>query len=80
MSQQLLDCLIQMIVDKYGLDAAQLSPHTRFEDLEFDSLVMLELAVALELRLGIPVSDEELLSVESIGEAVDLLDAKVVAA
>lgn len=78
MSQDLDDALIQMLIDKYGLDRAELSPQTRFEDLEFDSLVMLELAVALELRLGIPVTDEELLSVESIGEAAELLSAKVV--
>ncbi|WP_369391986.1 acyl carrier protein [Streptomyces sp. CG1] len=76
MSQLLADDLIQILSDKYGLPGEDLSAETRFETLEFDSLVMVELAVILERRLGIPVSDEELLSVESIGEAAALLSTK----
>lgn len=79
MSQLLVDDLIQVLSDKYGLPSTDLSPDTRFEALEFDSLVMLELAVLLERRHGVPVSDDELLGTESIGEAADLLSAKGVA-
>ncbi|MEV5277560.1 acyl carrier protein [Streptomyces sp. NPDC051994] len=76
MSQLLADDLIQILTDKYGLPGEDLSPETRFDALEFDSLVMVELAVILERRLGIPVTDDELLSVESIGEAAELLSTK----
>lgn len=48
MSQLLADDLIQILTDKYGLPGEDLSPETRFDALEFDSLVMVELAVILE--------------------------------
>ncbi|MFG3284104.1 acyl carrier protein [Streptomyces sp. NPDC048111] len=80
MSQLLADDLIQILTDKYGLPSEELSAETRFEALEFDSLVMVELAVILERRLGFPVTDDELLSVDSIGEAAELLSTKGVTA
>ena len=50
------------------------SPGARFrEDLDASSLDMIELVMALEDRLGRRFSQDELASITTVGQAVDLI-------
>ncbi len=54
---------------------------TRFrEDLDADSLDLYELVMELEDRYGIRVSEEEAADIETVGDAVDFVCARVPAA
>jgi len=54
---------------------------TRFrEDLDADSLDLYELVMELEDRYGIRVSEEEAAGIETVGDAVDFVCARVPAA
>ena len=63
-----------IIVDQLGVDASAVTPEARFrEDLEADSLDLVELMMAFEEEFGGEISDEEALKITTVGEAVALL-------
>jgi acyl carrier protein len=56
----------------------RIKPETRFrEDLDADSLDLYELVMELEDRYGIRVSEEEAAKIETVGDAVDFVCARV---
>ena len=58
--------------------AERIQPETKFrEDLDADSLDLYELVMELEDRYGIRVSEEEAADIETVGDAVDFVFAKV---
>ncbi len=60
------------------LDAESISEATRFsEDLEADSLDLYELVMELEDTYGIAVSEEEAARIQTVGQAVDFVVARL---
>jgi acyl carrier protein len=58
--------------------AERIRAETRFrEDLDADSLDLYELVMELEDRYGIRVSEEEAAEIETVGDAVDFVCARV---
>lgn len=65
------------IVELLGVDAGKIAREARFrEDLEADSLDIVELIMALEDKMGIEISDEDAQSITTVGQAVDYIDGK----
>ncbi len=70
--------LTGLLVDELGLDAAKITMESRFEeDLEVDSLGVVELLMALEDNFGVQIPDEEAESLTTVGEAVALVEHKL---
>ncbi len=66
--------VVEIIVDQLGVDPEDVAMDARFrEDLEADSLDLVELMMAFEEEFGGEISDEEAMSIETVGQAVDLL-------
>ena len=62
-------------------DPAAVTAEAHFaDDLDADSLALVEIIMAVEDRLDIQVPEEELKDVRTVGAALDLLAAKVGAA
>lgn len=75
MDQQVFDQVKAIIVDKLGVDAAKVKPEARFrEDLEADSLDLVELIMEFEEKFGGEISDEEAQKITTVGEAVSFLE------
>ena len=67
-------------VEILGADPDAITEEARFkEDLDADSLDLVELVMALEERLDVTVPEEELEGIETVGQAVDLVSNKVAA-
>jgi len=65
-----------IIVDQLGVDADKVTIDASFrEDLEADSLDLVELIMAFEEEFGGEISDEEAQKITTVGEAVDYLSA-----
>ncbi len=63
-----------IIVDKLGVDPAKVTPQARFrEDLEADSLDLVELIMEFEEKFGGEISDEEAQKITTVGDAVSYL-------
>jgi acyl carrier protein len=67
-----------IIVDLLGVDEEQVVPEARFrEDLEADSLDLVELIMAFEEEFGGEISDEEAQKITTVGEAVYYIDNRM---
>jgi acyl carrier protein len=65
-------------VDVLSVDAAKITKQARFkEDLEADSLDLVELVMSLEEEFGIEVPESDLEGIATIGQAYDLVVSKV---
>jgi acyl carrier protein len=66
------------IIELLGVDPDKITREARFrEDLEADSLDLVELIMEFEQQFGGEISDEEAQKIETFGQAVDYLDAKM---
>jgi acyl carrier protein len=63
-----------IIVDRLGVDLSKVTPEARFrEDLEADSLDLVELIMAFEENFGGEISDEDAQKITTVGEAVSYI-------
>lgn len=70
--------LTDLLVDELGIDREKIALDAKFEeDLEVDSLGVVELLMALEDNFGVKIPDEEAENITTVGEAVDLVAAKL---
>ncbi len=64
-----------IIVELLGVDESKVAPEARFrEDLEADSLDLVELIMAFEEKFGGEISDEDAQKITTVGEAVTYID------
>ena len=70
-----LDDIQAIIVELLGVDAVKVTSEARFrEDLEADSLDLVELIMAFEEKFGGEISDEDAQKITTVGEAVAYID------
>jgi len=64
-----------IIVELLGVEESKVTPEAKFrEDLEADSLDLVELIMAFEEKFGGEISDEDAQKITTVGEAVAYLD------
>lgn len=64
-----------IIVELLGVDEAKVTPEARFrEDLEADSLDLVELIMEFEDKFGGQISDEDAQKITTVGEAVKYIE------
>jgi acyl carrier protein len=77
--ENLLAELRSLMQSEFHLKPDQIEPATHLiDDLDFDSIDLIDLAVLLEERFGFKLDNEELNSVETFGDAVNVLHAALV--
>jgi len=78
--EEALSALREVAVEVLSVEPDQVVESSRFkEDLDADSLDLVELVMGLEERFDISVPEEDLENVATVGNAVDLVLAKVAA-
>ena len=67
-----------LFVEELGIDAEKVTMEAKLEeDLEIDSLGIVEVVMAFEDEFGIEIDDEELTDVGTVGQAVNLHHSKL---
>lgn len=70
-----------ILAEQLAVPAEKVTPEARFsEDLDADSLDLVEAVLALEEEFGISIPEEEMEGVKTVGQAVDLVAQKLGAA
>jgi acyl carrier protein len=78
--EEAISALREVAVEVLSVEPDQVVEEARFkEDLDADSLDLVELVMGLEERFDISVPEEDLENVATVGQAVDLVMAKVAA-
>ena len=74
--EEVLELIRTHLSDELGIDRSRIAEGSRFkEDLEADSLDLVELVMELEDRYGIRIADEEAEGIKTIRQAVDFVFA-----
>ena len=69
----------EIIVDLLNVDGSKVTPEARFrEELEADSLDLVELIMAFEDKFGGEISDEDAQQISTVGEVVKYIDDHMV--
>ncbi|MEV0684924.1 meromycolate extension acyl carrier protein AcpM [Nocardia sp. NPDC050378] len=69
--QEIIAGIADIIEEVTGIEAAEVTPEKSFiEDLEIDSLSLVEIAVQLEDKYAVKIPDEDLSSLRTVGDAV----------
>jgi acyl carrier protein len=70
--------LTDLLVDELGLERDNISSDAKFEeDLEVDSLGVVELLMAIEDNFDVKIPDEDAEKITTVGEAVDVIAVKL---
>jgi acyl carrier protein len=68
----------EIIIDLLGVEPERVTREARFrEDLEADSLDLVELIMAFEERFGATISDEDAQQITTVGAAVDYVEERM---
>jgi acyl carrier protein len=68
----------EIVVDRLGVAADRVTMEARFrEDLEADSLDLVELIMAFEDEFGGEISDDDAQKIKTVGQAVTYLQSRV---
>jgi acyl carrier protein len=69
---RVIDALVE-----FGEERENLTPTARFEDLDVDSLDLVELAQIVEDEYGVEVADSDLDKIETVSDVVELINSRL---
>ena len=75
---EITERLTGVLVSELGLEQDKIKDEAHFEeDLDVDSLGVVELLMALEDEFDVKIPDEEAESIVTVGQAIDLVQGKL---
>ncbi len=74
--QEILDALRSIVSEIAGIDESAIDADKSFvDDLDIDSLSMVEIAMEMDAKLGVGIPDEELKNIKTVGDAIAYVKA-----
>src|SRR5262245_27277317 len=74
--EEIAERVKDVLVEQLGIEESELTEEASFqEDLDADSLDLVELIMELEEQFGIKISDEDAQQIQTVGQAVDYISS-----
>lgn len=74
------DKLAELLVTRFDVDVEEIRPDVTFEDLEMDSLFLVELLVVVQTELGVKIDEDMASPRDTIGRVAELIEEQLVPA
>lgn len=72
--EQILNGLAEIIDEIVGIDKAEVTPEKNFiDDLDIDSLSMVEIAVSAQDQFGVEIPDDELRNLKTVQDVINFV-------
>lgn len=65
-----------LIVEQLDVEEEKVTADTTFEDIDADSLDVVELVMALEEEFDLEIADEEVENIKTVGDIVSYIEGK----
>jgi acyl carrier protein len=73
-NEDILSGLADIVEEIAGVDASEVTAEKSFvDDLDIDSLSMVEIAVQAEDKFGVKIPDDQLAELKTVGDAVNYI-------
>jgi len=77
-TETILETVQSILVEQLGVEEDQVSMDSNFiDDLNADSLDIVELVMAMEQEFGISIPDEEAERIKTVGDAVNFIKENI---
>ena len=74
--EEILEQVKAAVVDRLGVDESEVTEEASFqEDLQADSLDLVELIMSLEDEFGMKIPDDDAQKIQTVGQAVDYVSS-----
>ena len=75
--EEIYERVKDVLVEQLGVDEGDINEGASFqEDLDADSLDLVELIMELEDQFGVKISDDDAAGIQTVGQAVDFIAAR----
>ena len=76
--EEVFERVKEVLTEQLGVDEAEITEEASFqEDLDADSLDLVEAVLALEEEFGVSIPEQEMEGVKTVGQAVNLVQSKL---
>jgi acyl carrier protein len=75
-SPEMVERLKKIVAEQLGVDESKITPAARFtDDLNADSLDLVEMIMSLEEEFGVEIPDEDAEKIVAVQDAIDYIDS-----
>ncbi|MFJ8658555.1 acyl carrier protein [Streptomyces sp. NPDC093795] len=74
------DRIAAILVERFGVTDDEVTPEATFEQLDLDSLALVEFTLVVQSEMSVEIPDDELSPRQTVAEVAVIVDAKVAAA
>lgn len=70
------DRLVNLMIEMANMEEQEIQPDATFDELEFDSLAIVELIMVVQKEFGVSIDEDDLNGDDTVSRAAEVIEAK----